>query len=116
MKAFLSLLCIALFTTTLAAQNAPIPEDLPLPLRQNSDAVRRRVEQVMPPPHPLQGPIKRLDESFLNRLRATNRPTMSVEDRIAALEAKIAAMQNEIEAQKARIRQLEERLDQQKKN
>jgi TolA-binding protein len=41
-----------------------------------------------------------------------NRPNPSVEDRIAALEAKIEALHSEVEAQNAIIKQLQERRDQ----
>jgi hypothetical protein len=121
MNALISLLSIVLLATSLAAQDAPIPQDLPLELR--SEAVRRTVEQPILR-LPLQRPTKRLDESLLNRLRATNRQTLatearvnawSVEDRIAALEAKVEALQREVETQKAIIKQLQELLDQQQK-
>jgi hypothetical protein len=123
----ISLLSIVLLATSLAAQDAPIPQDLPLQLRQTSDAVRRGVEQRIPQDLPLQRPTKRLDNLGLpNRLRATDRQPLAperrtnagtVEDRIAALEKKVEALQNELEAQKALIKQLQELLDrQQKKN
>src|SRR5207249_10671228 len=112
--------------TSLVAQDAPIPQDLPLQLRKTSDAVRRRVDQPIPQRLPLQRPTKRLDnDGLLNRLRATNRQTLAtegrvnagpVEDRIAALEAKVEALQRDVETQKAMIKQLQELLDQQKKN
>ena len=111
-----------LLATSLVAQDAPIPQQLPSPLRQNSDAVRRRVEQPIPQGVPVQQPT---NDSFLNRLRATDRQThvfkvggnaSPVEDRIAALEAKVEVLQKEVEAQKAAIKQLQERLDQQQKN
>ena len=127
MNRLISLLSIVLLATTLVAQDAPIPQDLPLQLRKSSEAVRRRVEQPIPQDLPLQRPTKRLDnDGLLNRLRATNRQTLAtgdrvnagpVEDRIAALEAKVEALQSELEAQKALIKQLQELLDrQQKKN
>ncbi len=109
----ISLLSIVLLATSLVAQDAPIPQDLPLQLR--SDAVRRTVEQIIPR-LPLQRPTKRLgNDGLLNRLRATNRQTLAtegrvnagpVEDRIAALEAKVEALQREVETQKAMIKQL----------
>ena len=125
MSRLVSLLSIVLLATSLVAQDAPIPQDLPLELRKTSEAMRRRVEQ--PIPLPLQRPTKRFDnDGLLNRLRATNRQTLAtegrvnagpVEERIAALEAKVEALQSELEAQKALIKQLQELLDrQQKKN
>ena len=124
MKAPKSLFTMVLLATSLTAQDAPIPQDLPLQLRQTSDAVRRRVEQPIPR-LPLQGPTNRLDNNgLLNRLRATNRQTLAtegrvnagpVEDRIAALEAKVEALQREVETQKAMIKGLQELLDQQQK-
>jgi TolA-binding protein len=127
MKILISLLSIVLLATSLVAQDAPIPQDLPLQLRQTGEAVRRSVEQPIPQHFPLQRPTKRLDnDGLLTRLRATNRQTLategkvnagSLEDRIAALEAKVEALQGELEAQKAVIKQLQELLDrQQKKN
>ena len=127
MNTLLSLLSIVLLATSLVAQDAPIPQDLPLQLRQTREAVRRRVEQPIPQGIPLQRPRKWLDnDGLLNSRRATNRPTLAtegrvnagpVEDRIAALEAKVEALQSELEAQKALIKQLQELLDrQQKKN
>ena len=127
MARLISLLSIVLLATPLVAQDAPIPQDLPLPLRQTGEAIRRKVEQPSPQAPPLQRPRKWLETpSLLNRIRATNRPTPaaersvnpgSVEDRIAALEAKIEALQNELEAQKAVIKQLQELLNrQQQKN
>ena|SRR5437762_4829116 len=127
MSTLISLLSIVLLATSLVAQDAPIPQDLPSQLRQTSDAVRRRVEQPIPQDLPLQRPTKRLDNIGLpNRLRATNRQAPategrvnagSVEDRIAALEAKVEALQSELDAQKALIKQLQELLDrQQRKN
>ena len=125
MKAPTFLLGVVLLATSLSAQDAPIPQDLPLSLRQTSDAVRRRVEQVIPPNLPVQRPTMRLNNGgLLNRLRATNRQTLatpgsvnagSVEDRIAALEAKVQALQREVESQKAMIEELKELLDQQQK-
>src|SRR5262245_24334335 len=104
MNTLMSVLSIVLLATSLVAQDAPIPQDLPL-----------------------QRPTKRLDNNWLlNSPRATNRQTLAtdgrvnagpVEDRIAALEAKVEALQSELEAQKALIKQLQELLDrQQKKN
>ena len=126
MHTLTSLLSIVLLATSLVAQDAPIPQDLPLQLRKTSEAVRRRVEQPIRQDLPLQRPTKRLDNGLLNSLRATNRQTLAtegrvhagpVEDRIAALEAKVEALQSELEAQKALIKQLQELLDrQQKKN
>ena len=128
MNTLISLLSILLLATSLVAQDALIPQDLPLQLRKTSDAVRRRVEQPIRQDLPLQWPTKRLDnDGFLNSLRATNRQTLAtegrvdagpVEDRIAALEAKVEALQREVETQKAMIKQLKELLDQQqqKKN
>ena len=124
MNTVIALLSIVLLATSLAAQDAPIPQDLPLQLRHTSEAVQRGVEQPIPQDFPLQRPTRRLD-NFLNRLRTTNRQTPategrvnagSVEDRIAALEAKVEALQSELEAQKALIKQLQEMLDRQKKN
>jgi len=121
MKTVLSLLGIALLATPLVAQEAPIPQDLPLQLRQTSDAVRRRVEQPIPRP-PLQQPTKRLDNDRIQRSFRTTLATEGrvnagpVEDRLAALEAKVEALQKEVETQKAMIKQLRELLDQQKKN
>jgi TolA-binding protein len=127
MNAVISLLSIVLLATSLVAQDAPIPQELPLQLRKTSDAVRRGVEQPIPRYLPLQQPTQRLDNSLLNRLRLTNRQTpatagrvnaASVEDRIASLEAKVEALQREVETQRAIIQQLKELLDQQqqKKN
>ena len=114
------LLGVVLLASSLSAQNAPIPQDLPLELRQTSDAVRRRVEQPV-----LQQPTQRTySGGLLNRLRATNGQTLaapgsvnagSVENRIAALEAKVQALQREVETQKAMIEQLKQLLDQQQK-
>jgi hypothetical protein len=126
MNTLMSLLSIMLLATSVVAQDAPIPQDLPWQLRQTSDAVQRKVEQPIPRNLPLQPPTKRWDESFLNRLRANKRQLVvtegkvnagTVEDRIAALEAKVEALQRELEAQKALTKQLLELLDrQQKKN
>jgi len=120
------LLGIVLLATPLVAQDAPIPQDLPSQFRQTSDAVRRRVEQPIPQNSPVQRPRKWLDnDGRVNNPRATNRQTLaaegrvnagSAEERIAALEAKVEALQIELEAQKALIKQLQELLDQQKKN
>jgi len=126
MNALRSILTIVLLAPSLIAQDAPIPQDLPLPLRQTSDAVRRRVEQVIPPV-PLPLPTKRpANDGLLNRLRATNRQTPAnesrdnagtLENRIAALEAKVEALQREVETQKVLIKQLQELLlEQQQKN
>ena len=125
MNTLISLLSIVLLATSLVAQDAPIPQDLPLQLRKTSDAVRRRVEQPIRQDLPLQWPTKRLDNDGLpNSLRPTSRQTLtserrvnagSVEDRIAALEAKVEALQREVETQKAMIKQLQELLDQQQK-
>ena len=125
MNTLMPLLSIVLLATSLAAQDAPFPKDLPLPLRQTREAVRGRVEQVIPRALPLQPPRRWADsDSFLNRLRATNRQALatpgrvnagSIEDRIAALEAKIEALQIELEAQKVLIKQLQGLLDQQQK-
>jgi hypothetical protein len=116
---------IVLLATSVIAQDAPIPQDLPLELRKTSEAVRRRVEQPIRQNVPFQQPTKRLDNgSLLNRLRATNRQTPAtegrvnagtVEGRIAALEAKVEALQRELEAQKALIKQLQNLLDRQQK-
>ncbi len=121
------LLSMVLLATPLVAQNAPIPQDLPLPLRQTGEAIRRKVEQPSPQARPLQRPRKWLETpSLVNRINATNRQTPaaersvnpgSVEDRIAALESKIEALQIELEAQKTLIQQLQELLNrQQQKN
>ena len=122
MNTLVSLLSILLLATSLAAQDAPIPQELPLQLRQTSDAVRRRVEQPIPQGLPLQRAI----DGLLKRLWTTNRQTLAtegrvnagpVEDRIAALEAKVEALQREVETQKALIKQLQDLRDQpQKKN
>ena len=110
-----------LLATSLAAQDAPIPQELPSQLRQTSDAVRRRVEQVIPR-LPLPRPTN--NYGLPTSLRVTNRQTLAtegrvnagpVEDRIAALEAKVEALQREVETQKATIKQLQELLDQQQK-
>jgi hypothetical protein len=121
MKASTFLVGVVLLGTSMSAQDAPIPQELPLQLRQTGDAVRRRVEQPV-----LQQPTQRpYSGALLNRLRATNRQTLatpgsvnagSVEDRIAALEAKVQALQRDVETQKAIIEQLKQLLDQQKKN
>jgi hypothetical protein len=127
MKTAISLLSILALATPLAAQNAQIPQELPLPLRQNSDAVQRKVELPNPQDLPFQWPRKPLNnEGTLQRLWAPMRQpaatvvrvnAVSVEDRIAALEAKVAALQSELEAQTALIKQLMELVDrQQKKN
>jgi len=125
MNTLMSVLSIVLLATSVVAQDPPIPQNLPLQLRQTSEAVRQRVEQPIPQDLPLQRPTKRLDnDGLLNRLRATNRQTLAtegkvnagpVEDRIAALEAKVEALQREVETQKAIIKQLQELLDQQQK-
>jgi TolA-binding protein len=125
MNTGISLLSIVLLATSLAAQDAPIPQDLPLQLRQTSDAVRRKVEQPIPQAVPLQRPLViQPFRGLLNSFRATNRQTVAtegrvnaapVEDRIAALEAKVEALQREVETQKATIKQLQELLDQQQK-
>jgi hypothetical protein len=126
-----SLLSIVVLATPLVAQNAPIPQDLPLELRKTSDAVRRSVEQPLPEPLPQNVPWPRSTQRLeyrgvLDRLGLSNRPALatevrvnvrSVEDRIAALEAKVEALQSRLEAQNALIKQLMELLDrQQKKN
>jgi hypothetical protein len=121
MKAPTFLFGVVLLATSFSAQDAPIPQELPLQLRQTSDAVRRRAEQpVLQPPT-----LRPYSGGLLNRLRGTNRQTLatpigvtsgSVEDRIAALEAKVQALQKEVETQKAMIEQLRQQLlDQQKK-
>jgi hypothetical protein len=124
MKILLSLLSIVLWATSLVAQDAPIPQDLPSQLRQNSDAVRRRVEQPIPRNLPWRQPTKWLDQkSFFNSARTTNGQTPAtekvntgtVEDRIAALEAKVEALRSELEAQTALIKQLQELLQRQEK-
>jgi hypothetical protein len=125
MNTLRSLLSIVLLATPLLAQDAPIPQNLPLQLRQTGDAVRRKVEQPIPQDLPLQLPAKMLDNGgFLNRFLANNRQTPAtagrvnagpVEDRIAALEAKVEALQREVETQKAILKQLQELLDQQQK-
>jgi hypothetical protein len=129
MNLLVSLLSILLLATSLLAQNAPIPQQLPSELRRPAEAIQRGVEQPMPRDLPLQRPTKRLDSFGLpNKLRATDRRTPAanestvnagrVEDRIAALEAKVDELQSELEAQKALIKHLQELLDrqQQKKN
>jgi peptidoglycan hydrolase CwlO-like protein len=121
----MSLVSIVLLATSLAAQNAPIPQQLPLELRKNIEAIQRGVEQpIQPTPKSLQSP--RPMQGLLNRFgfRATNKQANvtenranaePVEARIAALEAKVEALQNELEAQKALINQLQELLNQQQK-
>jgi hypothetical protein len=126
MNTLMSLLSIVLLATSLVAQDAPIPQDLPLQFRKTSEAVRRKVEQPIRQDLRLQRPTKSLDnDGLLSRLRATNRQALAtegeinagpVEDRIAALEAKVEALQSELEAQKALIKQLQELLDRQQKN
>src|ERR1044071_8144344 len=121
MNTLVSLLSIVLLATSVGAQDAPIPQELPLQFRQTSDAVRRRVEQPIRHDRPLlQLPTKRLYDSLLNRHRANIHTTLategnvnaaSLEDRIAALEAKVQALQTELDAQKALIKQLQELLD-----
>lgn len=125
MKPLKSFLSIMLLATPLAAQDVSIPQTLPSPLRQTSDAVQRKVEQPIPQDLPLQRVMKRLDsDALLNGLRPTNGQTAgtprsftagSVEVRIAVLEAKIQALQSELEAQKALLQQLKELVDQQQK-
>src|SRR5262245_3058413 len=113
MNTLKSLLCILLLATPLVAQNAPIPQDLPRELR--NDAVRRKVEQIIP--RPLQQPKENVNAGpVANFFRVNRVNAVSVEDRIAALEAKVETLQREIEAQKVLIKQLQELLDQQKKN
>ena len=85
MKILACLLTFVVSTTALIAQDARIPQDIPL-----------------------QRPTKSLDnDPLLKSLRATNRQApvtestanaVSVEDRIAALEAKVAALESEVAA------------------
>jgi hypothetical protein len=124
MKTLISFLSILLLATSVVAQDAPIPQELPSQLRRPSEAIQRGIEQKIPQDLPLQRPTKRFDSLGLpSKLRATDRrPTEGkvnaapVEDRIAALEAKVEALQSELEAQKALIKQLQELLNQQRKN
>ena len=125
MNTLISLLSILLFATSLVAQDAPIPQELPSQLRKTSEAVQRGVEQPIPRDLPLLRPTKRLDNLGLpNKLRATDKRSPAtkskvnaapVEDRIAALEAKVEALQSELEAQQALIKQLQELLNRQQK-
>ena len=102
MKILACLLAFIVLTTALIAQDARVPQEIPL-----------------------QRPTKSLDnDPLLKSLRATNKQTLatestanavSVEDRIAALEAKVAALESEVAAQKDIINQLQQRLDQQQK-
>jgi hypothetical protein len=117
MKTLTFLFAFVLLTVSLIAQNGPIPQDLPVELRQ--DAVRRKVEQPIPR-LPLQQPT--INTGLPTSLRATNKQTSqgrvnagSVEDRIAALESKVAALEAEIETQRATIKQLQDRLDRQER-
>jgi hypothetical protein len=124
MNTLTSLLSIVLLATSVVAQDSPIPQELPQELRQTRDAVRRRVEQPIPPKLPLPRPAQWGDnDGLLNRLRA-NRQTVaiggavnagSIESRIAALEAKVEALQSELEAQRVLIKLLQELLDRQRK-
>ena len=119
------LLGVALSAASVSAQDPAIPQNLPLSLRQTSDTVRRKVEQPIPQNLPLQQPTNRpYSGGLLNRLRTANTQTVgmdnrvkagSVEDRIAALEAKVQSLQREVETQKAMIERLKELLDQQQK-
>jgi hypothetical protein len=119
MKTLLPLLGILLLASSVVAQDAPIPQELPPQFRQ--DAVRRRVEQVMPRA-PLPQPTRKYDGLIkslgVNRQPSAAKSTVnagSVDERIAALEAKVEALQKEVETQKATIQQLKELLDQQQK-
>jgi len=109
----MSVVSIVLLATSLAAQNAPIPQKLPLELRKNMDAIQRGVEQPIQLRQnpPLLRPMQGLLNSF--GLRGTNK--QPVEARIGALEAKVDKLQSELEAQKALIKQLQELLNQQQK-
>lgn len=121
MKTLLPLLGIVVLASSVVAQNAPIiPQELPSQFRQ--DAVRRKVEQVVPRV-PLPQPTRKYD-GLIKSLGVTNRQTPvtkssvnagSAAERIAALEAKVEALQKEVETQKATIQQLKELLDQQQK-
>jgi hypothetical protein len=119
MSTRISLLSIVLLATSLVAQDAPIPQDLPLELRKTRDAVQRKVEQPIPRQLPL--PTKRpQNDGLLNRLWPgrtldTKVNAGPVEERVAALEAKVEALQRELEAQKVLIKQLQELLDRQQK-
>jgi outer membrane murein-binding lipoprotein Lpp len=100
MKTLACLLTFIVLTTAVIAQDARIPQDIPL-----------------------QRPTKTLDnDPLLKSLRSTSRQApatgstanaVSVEDRIAALEAKVAALESEVQAQKDIINELQQRLDQQ---
>jgi hypothetical protein len=121
MKTLLPLLAIVLLASSVVAQDAPIiPQELPPQFRQ--DAVRRRVEQVIPRA-PLPQPTRKYDGlikgfGVANRQAPATKSSVnsgSTEERIAALEAKVEALQREVETQKATIQQLKELLDQQQK-
>lgn len=99
---------LLLVSVSLIAQDAPIPQNLPQ--RQP-----KLLPEVMTPrAQPPRPPLGWLQNRAVAPAPVVAVPNRSVEDRIAALEAKIAALQSEIEAQRALIRQLEERLEQQK--
>jgi TolA-binding protein len=113
MKTLTLLVALLLLSVSLIAQDAPIPQDIPL------QRPKLLPELMNPGVQAARPPVRWLQNGVVapKRIVATDsRANPSIEDRIAALEAKIAAMQSEIEAQRALIRQLEERLEQQKKN
>jgi hypothetical protein len=111
----IALLSIVLFATPLVAQDAAIPQQLPVELRK-SDAIRRTVERVPQVPNLPNVPLPQARGWFdrlLNSVRAPRINAGSVEERIAALEARVEALQRDIEAQTAVIKQLQELLDRQ---
>ena len=113
MKTLTLLVALSLLSVSLIAQDAPIPQDLPV--RQP-----KLLPELMPPGvQTTRPPVRWLQNRVVapkQIVASGNTANASIENRIAALEAKIAAMQSEIETQKVRIRQLEERLAQQQKN
>ena len=113
MKTLILLIALLLLSVSLIAQVAPIPQDVPLQqpnLQQELEKRRYRMEGQL-----LDGSLRPLPAP--KQIQASeSRPNPSIEDRIAALEAKVQALQKEVETQKAMIEQLRQQLlDQQKK-
>ena len=98
----LTLLCaFVLLTVSLIAQDAPIPQDIPL------QQPKRRFDN----PLDIQ---ERAIKSFKARIEDTQRASAddtNAEQRIQALELKVKNLEAEVAAQRALINQLQERLD-----